>query len=87
MLETSDERRERLQRNALITFFTIIIILLITAGIVAWDSYAPLPNTKECESKGYDGGMIMDGKNFCYNQCSTNKLDSCKEMRAIGVRL
>jgi hypothetical protein len=85
MLETGEERSERLQKNALITFFLIIIILIVSITIIGWERYGPLPNEKICDEKGFEGGKKMDGITICYNQCTTNKLESCNEMRVMGA--
>ena len=38
----------------------------------------PIPNTPACEKAGYEAGEQARGNNYCYSDCSTKSLSSCK---------
>lgn len=84
MFETEEEKKEDLRKKIIVMLFIIVVAASIYTIITFWNDFKPLPNTAECEKKGYEAGLITKkGEIRCFNQCENNKILSCREMRIL----
>lgn len=77
VLYDDNELQEQKERRQKIFFAGVVLLAICGVLIMGYDLVKPLPNTATCEKQGFEAGVIENGLEICYNDCSTNDLNSC----------
>ena len=83
MLETDEEIRARLRRNAILAFFGFVLLLFGSVGFITWESIKPLPQVEACKAQGYEGGIEGTTGVICYDDCEDNIIETCGTSRTL----
>ncbi|RLD80394.1 MAG: hypothetical protein DRJ15_07140 [Bacteroidetes bacterium] len=79
LMEQEDMVTRRRRNMKIVALFAISFIVLLSSYMI-YDLAKPLPMTDDCESLGYEAGVVKDGRTVCYDDCPNKEVDDCRRM-------
>lgn len=83
LFDDEAERVSHREKSLRVVVSLAVIFVIVIGGFWLYDLFKPLPQTPRCAEEGYEAGIIINGRDYCYDECLDNDLGSCRSARGL----